>query len=601
MPPPTLLVFRRTPPIQVYEQAPTLVITQDGNNVPSASTRDAPVGTTPLRETKVGNALCEAFGKRFLAYNDTIRERDEGGSGNWGIVFTFAQSPLINLHSGLVVCHSNGQEILACMYINDTSDGIGGANNCRVVFTKDGSNWTEIQAVDPSSSSYGGYGAVLAFRSQITWVIDNSSDGLYTYDFTTGVGSIVVRSGMNDNPCHHQTIVHKNKLLVITGGNDFPLTYRVSRLEGGSWTFVYRSNNTKPGGANADRVIKGSSVSADSVVPSIFTDPVTGDLIIIVNVKHSTNVPPAGFEVRQILNADTNTDLSELDVGGQVLDITDTVMPVNLRPGGSGFGDENRMTEIFVDNVTDPANPTVYWLQTNPPSNVSPQDQGITTEWYQWNGVGALMTLVGVANTSPADFSTPMVNRGGGERVKTSPAARPVWDGGILLTHGAVTSGPFLVDDVLTGTSGTAVVRTVYSGSLDVEITSGTFSDTESISGAPSGASATLTADSSDLGSPVEIPGGTTRVYFRVQGTGIPIDLEIRLSTTEDVPSTLMSLAATTVTVEAGTPATTPTNTTSLISNVTPDGGSTIYSVQLNTTAESIGAGQGYALMLVPV
>ena len=62
-----------------------------------------------------------------------------------------------------------------------------------------------------------------------------------------------------------------------------------------------------------------------------------------------------------------------------------------------------------------------------------------------------------------------------------------------------------------------------------------------------------------------------------------------------------MSIVATTVTVEAGTPATTPTNTGTQINNVTPDGGSAIYSVNLLTTAAGILSGQGYSLLIVPV
>lgn len=592
MPPPTLLIFRRTPPIQVYEQAPTFAITQDGSDVPSASTRDAPVGATALARSKVGNAVCEAFGRRYLSYNNTVRERDEGGSGNWGIVYTFASAINDNLHSGLVVCHANGQEVLACMYNPTTTD------NINVVFTTDGNNWTEVEAVNPASGTFTTYGTVRAFRAQITWAVNHASGNLFTYDFETGVGAVVVRTGQTAGALSQATHVHKNKFFMLTGGNDFPAHYVVKRLEGGSWTEVYRST----GGAGDADVRKGSPVVIDKVGPTMFTDPVTGDLIIIVQVGHSSTTDQ-GVVARRILNADTNTNLTEgADLGGQILDISFAVLPVGFRQG-DGLPAEGRWFDIYVDNVTTPSSPVVYWLDTTGPAaqNLAPQDQGLATDWYQWNGVGSVMTFVATANTTGADWSIPTLTRGGGERVKTSPAGRPVWDGGILLTHGAVTSGPFLVDDVLTGTSGTAVVRTVYSGSLDVEITSGTFSNTESISGAPSGASATLTADSSDLGSPTEIPGGTTKVYFRVQGSGIAINLEVRLSTSEDVPSTLMNLAAATVTIEAGIPASVPTNTTTQISNVTPDGGSTIYSIELNTTAAGIGAGQGYAVMLVPV
>ena len=211
------------------------------------------------------------------------------------------------------------------------------------------------------------------------------------------------------------------------------------------------------------------------------------------------------------------------------------------------------------------------------------------------------MTLVGTPLTTAAAWAIPSATRGGGERVKTSPAGRPTFDGGIVLTHGTVTSGPFLVDDVLTGTSGTATVRTVYSGSLDVDITSGTFSNTDSIAAAPSGASATLTADSDDLATPIEVPGGTTKVFFRVLGAGSAITLEVRLSTNEEPPSVQMGLISTSVTIEAGIPATTPGNTSTQITSITPDEGATIYSVQLDTTSAGVGAGDAYSIMLVPV
>lgn len=80
-----------------------------------------------------------------------------------------------------------------------------------------------------------------------------------------------------------------------------------------------------------------------------------------------------------------------------------------------------------------------------------------------------------------------------------------------VLLHGAVTGGPFVAGETVTGgTSGaTAVVLRVDSGSLVVDLPTGTFVDTETITGGTSAATAAVSVPVSPVAPLVAIGDGT--------------------------------------------------------------------------------------------
>ena len=587
---PSLLIMRKSTPIQVYIQSPTLTRTQDGSDLPSAGSNDDPWPSDAGRRgnSRVVNRVAEAFGKRYCVYQNTVRERDQGGDGNWGIVHTFAGTLLNNVHSGLAVCNDNGQEIIACFYWESPAPG-----PINVVFSRDGNTWEEDTL---GTTNLNDIGRVFSWRNTVYWHANSGAGGgstlpagkLLAYNLTEGTSFVATNiTGSPDNSLSSEVIIHKNNLFIM--GNDANIWYLL-RLTGTSWTEVWRSTTRHTGGWGI------------TMGPAMWEDPSTGDLCFMFQTNSDYSGNPLanqnGFEVRQIIDADTASGLTDPSLPGgsnaNVVDLSPTVVPTALAKGNLASGPDTLHT--FVNNVDSPGSTEVWIIH-----NDGTADTGASHTWYRWVGISTVMTTFAAATTTAVDWVPVNTNGGGGERVPAAPAGRPSFDGGVELQHGTVTSGPFVVGDVITGPSGTARVRTVYSSSLDVEITSGEFLDTESISGGTSGASATLTSDQIDLYTPTEIAGGSTKHYFRVNGSGTAIGLRIRISLEEGPPTTVATLIASTVTVEVGTPATVPTNTSSLISNVTPDGGSTIYSVELDTSGMGLSAGEGYALMIEPV
>lgn len=95
----------------------------------------------------------------------------------------------------------------------------------------------------------------------------------------------------------------------------------------------------------------------------------------------------------------------------------------------------------------------------------------------------------------------------------------------VKLTHGAVTSGPFLLGETVTGSasSATATVKETAGGHLVVDSCSGPFTDGESLTGGASGASATLTTTVFVLFQVGETVTGGTSGQTGVVDTLIPL------------------------------------------------------------------------------
>jgi len=587
--PPQLFISTKRVPIQVHIQSSVLTATQDGSDPPTAASDDVPTNATSYAGSLHSNYVVEAFGKRFFLYQNTIRERDQGGSGVYGIVYTFANTLNTGIGgtSGIHVIHVNGQEVVALLY--HTTDA---TTRLKRVWSDDGTNWNEADAANQTFNTNSNTGVCRSYGSSLLWIMDGlvPTTSLFIYDFELDTATqITTRPGGSANATegNWEIYIYGNKIFLCT-----PYSTRVSRLEGLTWVNVYQISADFP--------------SAIGMRNALFTDPATGDLIVIVEEKIGT---PQGSKVIQIKGALTKSGLNDSSPTSDIVNLTLTVLPplllANSKTGAGGTGTHANSTHdyyrTFVDNITTPGTPVIFLAYSTSTTAGIPTSGG-THNWYQWNGVSSLMTLVGAGPTSEGNWYISETLRGGGERIPTIGAARPVWDGAILLTHGAVTNGPFVVGEAVTSSgTGVGVIETLYTGEMAINVTSGLFLNTEVITGSPSTAFATLSADSLDLSTPTEEAGGKTKVFFRVRGTGSAINLQVYYNDGSEAPDTLMGLATTTVAVVAGTPATTPTNNTTQISNVTPDGGSAIYSINLETTSAGILSGQGYSLMLVPV
>jgi hypothetical protein len=94
---------------------------------------------------------------------------------------------------------------------------------------------------------------------------------------------------------------------------------------------------------------------------------------------------------------------------------------------------------------------------------------------------------------------------------------------------------------------------------------------------------------------PAEVVGGT-KYFFRVYGTGGPSTMFLYYNEDEDTPRTQATLTGV-VTVESGSPATTPSRSGNTIINLTADAGATLYSFIHDASSDSLGEGAIYTLM----
>lgn len=97
-------------------------------------------------------------------------------------------------------------------------------------------------------------------------------------------------------------------------------------------------------------------------------------------------------------------------------------------------------------------------------------------------------------------------------------------------------------------------------------------------------------------GNPIEEAGGLMKREFRVWGTGPVINAKVYFSPDEQAPNTEATLSS--IAVESGSPATTPTLSSNTINNITPDDGATLYSFTWRASLDGITEGQGYTLMM---
>ena len=207
------------------------------------------------------------------------------------------------------------------------------------------------------------------------------------------------------------------------------------------------------------------------------------------------------------------------------------------------------------------------------------------------------------------------------------------------IAHGSVTGGPFTLGEFVEQSNSGARGRIMESdgSSLDLTDVSGTFNNTDTITGDDSGAFAAATsllteqapvsigpgisaanygivheadgglaripvkgaARPSWDGQPIEEISGVTRWYFRVYGSGSAVDLSMYIDDGERAPDFLATLVNASLIVESGSPATTPTITNGAsIDNVTPDDGATLYSFQHDADTDNIAEGQGFTAFL---
>ena len=387
MPPPTLMVVncKSAGNYTVHKllNGTTLDPSQDGDTIP-----DSKFSTSSDWERT--NQLVEFLGKRYLVTTVGIRERDAGGDGNWGLVYTpnqtIGQSGLAQ--SGLHVGYSKSGTAYMVWWYGSTS------NSVRAVTTSDGVNYSETEAM--SSISTADYaGRAFIFGDLAFWAVAEANDGdlICYYNLTTGstkqwttttIDTITLpASGVRQNDF---TVLNDTLFMTLLNSSNHPMLYR---FESDNWI------NPRGDGVT----IVGLSHAVQGRI-AIFPNPSNDSLIALL--PRTTGQPARAYEITNVL-----TGQSAAASNVSVATTFETLFPA---------GNSYAFTK-YVD-TTAPASPVVYfWSQDGG------TDAG-TYDCYQWNGTGSAVTLVGSGVTG-SNHALPHSDTGGQDRIPSAPAARP--------------------------------------------------------------------------------------------------------------------------------------------------------------------------------
>ena len=294
--------------------------------------------------------------------------------------------------TGLHVLHPNGAPTLAYLGFDSNSE-------LRLWETIDGvtgANWvaTAGVTVETNGASPSSFGQSIVFRDSIVWAHAQFTGGagvgsISQYDLKT---SVLTRYNPNvvGDACTRGLHVHNNKLFMWAHKNLSNDPGALYRLDGGVFTELYDSGT-------------GSNLQTPATQhPALFTDYTSGDLIVVAvgqDIFGNQNNRMFNFP-----NAESGIPIPT-DISATVMGAVD-VGAGKYRQTGSAQSRFRRWA-IFVDTITDPANPRTYLTTWIP---------GGSTETWEWKGLAAPMEAVALLAGISDEIALPYNTRGDGGR-----------------------------------------------------------------------------------------------------------------------------------------------------------------------------------------
>lgn len=584
---------------------------------------------------RVFRRIIEAFGKVFLIHGPDIREKDEGGIENWGVV----NSILVGSDepdgrcSGWYLIHPAGSPLLAFLWKGNTIPG--NSSDIYKTFTYDGVIWTTTSLGVSNGAITTGMS--ISFRDSIFWFQPNLGFTVIEHNFLLSTTTTYIVEDITDQR-HAYFVVVENMLHLVA---DSPIAqgYKLYRFLGGAFVFLEIASITR-------------AVPQDE--GGCWGFPDGEDLI--------------GFQCGEEVGFDFgDTAIRWVRAGDETpLRIDNPVFPAAIRPGGV-LAVATATWEGIVDNNSNPGlPPTIHvWRMPGPAHSgtrvsytwqfralthdsvtggpfvvgeiVTGGTSGATgqitkvgagkihmtnvsTVLFQSSEVltgstsGATANGTSVLTEQPlilngtsisADFSIPMAMDSIGPDIPSFPAVRiEIGITGVRLTHGATTGGPFQLGETITGgTSGaTGTLFIDNLGNLVVFPTnpSTLFANGEVITGSISTAFSTMTSGpAANTSIPSKEIAGGTKHYFRVYGsTPDPVPVTTLYSSAEEqAPEITESIIA--VNLESGTPpGLAPTISSGTILNLPADDGVRVWSLSHDSVGGGFSAGDVIELSL---
>ena len=370
--PPLLITRYRNGSAQVGRLLGGVTFAQIGTNLPAGAE------TSSYTETW-SNARAVQFGNTLFAYQANKIYRFDGN--DWVVVHT-TTSPFASdnfaWHSGLHLVQISGVLTLVAVYVNT-------ANVLNATHSTDGVTWTDYTTTLTTSTTEN-IGRSIVFRNDIYISINSQTfSSISKYDTSSNTATeLSVDAGWSIGFAK-DLCVFNGELYGIgaqsTNAND-PMHFK--KLVGSQFVNVLTFSTAHRTNTESDH---GSA-------HLLFTD----------GVKMYAFMP--GVNAGGAIGT-TAAELTPNGSGGFTsVDITTTVIPVGFRP----VGPPGTRWWSFMDNDTDPGNPTIYiWSQT-------PNGDSAYNAW-KWNGPSAAMTNLGVGPAS--GIALPHTKDGGGEYIFT--------------------------------------------------------------------------------------------------------------------------------------------------------------------------------------
>jgi hypothetical protein len=428
------------------------------------------------------NRILEFKGKRYLWHKEFIKEENEGGTGNWGIVHTTNASANTDLSSGLFTVLRNG-------VLNMVGMAHGGS--FRVAFRFDGTTWTNITGLSGGTIRSG---KALTFNNKLYWDV---YDATFVYDPVDDSLASLGFNGSFNTVCRDYCVL--NNELFAAGyneGSGSNQEARLWKLEDTGWEVAHIFSSSPDINMH---------FAAEYNTPILFT-PDNQNLVLIISGETSVGV--AGDQAALIQNPGTGSQV--------VTDITDPIIPSDFRPGGANAVNGARYI-LFTDtqNSSVPTSPDFYiW-------RLAVHNSG-NWGFYQYTDTSTELTYLGIGPSF--QYVGPHIKQGGQGRISA-------------------------------GANATSTNK-VYAA-MENPVISSTM--------------------------------GAMDVSFRVYGTDTGLDGRVYLSLNQETPDTQITILSV-----SGGSASVASN---VISNITADGGATLYT--FTWAAASDGVTDGVPVTLV--
>lgn len=314
------------------------------------------------------------------------------GASTWSAVHTHAgYSGSTNI--GLFVTHPNGTPTLISLSHDN-------ANSVLVASSTDGTTWnTETSGTTLATNAK--YSAV-QYRDRI-FLTNGTVNTLSVLEYNVVTDSWTSYALPDSGNCSNGGALHvyQNRLLALheNSASAGVGTFTISELIGGSFQII----------KTLSFPVSGTGISVNAPGYLLFTDPGTGDLIAIVQSRH-TDSGTYGTNVGNVVEQLTPSGSTFTST-----DLTATVLPASERPGGANGGISNLWTAF---RATDGSVHLWRWTDDNAAAPTG------FISYMPWNGVGTLMgepagTIQNLSPFANAEYIFPWNVQGGGEHIWT--------------------------------------------------------------------------------------------------------------------------------------------------------------------------------------